>query len=348
MILQALTDYYHRKAEAAGPGQAALAPAGFEHKEIPFVLELDHAGQLVNLINTQQPVGKKLRARSYQVPQGVKKTSGVAANLLWDTVEYVLGIDTKGKPERVAQQHAAFVARLDELPADDAGVRAVRAFLADIPWDTLHAHPDWETLLTVNPVITFQLQDDFGELVCTRPAIVAHLQGGPASADNSAQGICLVSGETQPIARLHPAIKGVWGAQTSGANIVSFNQRAFESYGKEGRQGENAPVGEATVFAYTTALNHLLGKDSRQRLQVGDASTVFWAAQPCAMENSLADLFNEHKDNPDAHSQAVSATSAAIAPKRRPGVPSSRHRYTQASTSAGSTSSTDQSPTRSS
>lgn len=307
MILQALTDYYHRKAEAAGPGQAALAPAGFEHKEIPFVLELDHAGQLVNLINTQQPVGKKLRARSYQVPQGVKKTSGVAANLLWDTVEYVLGIDTKGKPERVAQQHAAFVARLDELPADDAGMRAVRAFLADIPWDTLHAHPDWETLLTVNPVITFQLQDDFGELVCTRPAIVAHLQGGPASADNSAQGICLVSGETQPIARLHPAIKGVWGAQTSGANIVSFNQRAFESYGKEGRQGENAPVGEATVFAYTTALNHLLGKDSRQRLQVGDASTVFWAAQPCAMENSLADLFNEHKDNPDAHSQAVSA-----------------------------------------
>lgn len=60
MILQALTDYYHRKAKAADPGQATLAPAGFEYKEIPFVLELDYAGRLVNLINTQQPVGKKL------------------------------------------------------------------------------------------------------------------------------------------------------------------------------------------------------------------------------------------------------------------------------------------------
>ena len=307
MILQALTDYYHRKAKAADPGQATLAPAGFEYKEIPFVLELDHAGRLVNLINTQQPVGKKLRARAYLAPQGVKKTSGVAANLLWDTAEYVLGIDTKDKPERVAQQHAAFIARLDELPADDAGVRAVRAFLADIPWPMLHAHPDWDAILASNPVMSFQLQDDFGELVCARPAIVAQLRSGPASAEHSGQGICLVSGETQPIARLHPAIKGVWGAQTSGANIVSFNQRAFESYGKEGRQGENAPVGEATVFAYTTALNHLLGKDSRQRLQVGDASTVFWAGHACPLEDSLADLFNEHKDDPDAHTQAVSA-----------------------------------------
>jgi CRISPR-associated protein Csd1 len=79
--------------------------------------------------------------------------------------------------------------------------------------------------------------------------------------------------------RLHTAIKGVWGAQSSGANIVSFNLRAFESYGKEQKQGENAPVSKRAAFAYTTALNHLLGKDSTQRIQVGDASTVFWASE---------------------------------------------------------------------
>jgi CRISPR-associated protein Csd1 len=91
------------------------------------------------------------------------------------------------------------------------------------------------------------------------------------------QAMCLVTGEQAPVERLHASIKGVWGAQTSGANIVSFNARAFESYGKTERQGENAPVSRAAAFAYTTALNHLLRKDSPQRMQVGDASTVFWA-----------------------------------------------------------------------
>ena len=100
--------------------------------------------------------------------------------------------------------------------------------------------------------------------MCTRPATKRPTckAARPVTTDNSAQAFCLprVSGETQPIARLHPAIKGVWGAQTSGANIVSFNQRAFESYGKEGRQGENAPVGEATVFA-----------------EAPPRSTIYWA-----------------------------------------------------------------------
>ncbi len=89
------------------------------------------------------------------------------------------------------------------------------------------------------------------------------------------EAACLVTGERGPIARLHPAIKGVWGAQTSGASIVSFNLDAFTSYGHE--QGENAPVSEAAAFAYTTALNRFLEKGSGHRIQIGDASTVFWA-----------------------------------------------------------------------
>ena len=82
----------------------------------------------------------------------------------------------------------------------------------------------------------------------------------------------LVSGKEDVIERLHPSVKGVWGAQSSGASVVSFNLDAFSSYGKS--QGGNAPVGKQAVFSYTTALNHLLAKDSKQRIQVGDASTV--------------------------------------------------------------------------
>lgn len=73
---------------------------------------------------------------------------------------------------------------------------------------------------------------------------------------------------------VHPAIKSVAGAQSSGAALVSFNAPAFCSYGKE--QSLNAPTGKYAAFAYTTALNHLLA-DRDHVWRIGDATVVFWA-----------------------------------------------------------------------
>ena len=115
MILQALNDYYRRKCDDPDPAQR-LPAFGLEQKEIPFILKISAEGELLQLRDTREQQGKKKLARVFRVPMGVKKTSGVAANLLWDTLEYVLGVDTKGKPERVAEQHAAFRARIGALP----------------------------------------------------------------------------------------------------------------------------------------------------------------------------------------------------------------------------------------
>lgn len=310
MILQALADYYRRK--QADPDPARRLPAyGFEEKEIPFILEIDAAGRLVQILDTRSGEGKKKTAQRFLVPKAVKKTSGVAANLLWDTAEYVLGIDTRGKPERVAEQHAAFRARIDALPAEtqaDAGIVAVRAFLDGIDFDALTACPAWEEINTTNPLLSLRRHGDV-ELVCQRPAVTAIASGAPD--DEEATVTCLVSGDQAAPERLHAAIKGVWGAQSSGANIVSFNLDAFNSYGKS--QGTNAPVGKAAAFAYTTALNHLLAKGSSQRIQVGDASTVFWAEEPHELESSLADLFGEPpKDDPDRGTDALRALYRAV------------------------------------
>jgi len=317
MILQALNSYYRRKCDDTDPAQR-LPAFGLEQKEIPFVLEITATGELVQLRDTRTPQGKKKVAQSFRVPQGVKKTSGVAANLLWDTLEYVLGVDTKGKPERVAEQHAAFVQRIALLPAAaqaDAGIQAVRRFLEreDKAQQLvqLQSLPTWAELLETNPVLSFRLHGDLA-LVCQRPAVVQAALNVPADADER-QAMCLVTGEFAPVERLHTAIKGVWGAQTSGANIVSFNARAFESYGKTERQGENAPVSKASAFAYTTALNHLLRKESPQRIQVGDASTVFWADQDSEFESLGADVFGEpSKDDPDRGTRAVHALLSAV------------------------------------
>jgi CRISPR-associated protein Csd1 len=110
---------------------------------------------------------------------------------------------------------------------------------------------------------------------------------------------CLVTGDHAPVARLHPAIKGVWGSQSSGASIVSFNLDAFTSYGHE--QGGNAPVSEAAAFAYTSALNHYLARNSGHRIQIGDSSAVFWADSSDAQAASDAEsMFLEFIDEQEA------------------------------------------------
>ena len=309
MILQALTDYYRRKCDDPDPAQR-LPAFGLEQKEIPFILEINAAGELLQLRDTRELQGKKKVARIYRVPMGIKKTSGVAANLLWDTLEYVLGVDTKGKPERVAEQHAAFRARMAALPEaarQDAGIQAVNRFLDRMDLAQLERQPAWADALESNAVMSFRLQGDM-DLVCQRPAVV-HAALDTTTDDDAPQAMCLVTGEQAPVERLHASIKGVWGAQTSGANIVSFNARAFESYGKTERQGENAPVSRAAAFAYTTALNHLLRKDSPQRMQVGDASTVFWAERQAPYETIFGDIF---QDNPDASTDKVEALLNAV------------------------------------
>ena len=219
----------------------------------------------------------------------MKKTSGVAANLLWDNAAYVLGVDTKGKPKRVEEQRQAFIARIESFAArNDIGVQAVLNFLRQASPESLSRHVEWEEIAETVPNLTFRLQGDV-DLVCQRPAVAEAI--GAQQDTNGANGLCLVTGESGEIERLHTAIKGVWGAQTSGANIVSFNLEAFTSYGKT--QGANAPVSKRAAFSYTTALNHLLRKDSPQRLQVGDASVVFWADRPTEWETGFVDIFGE-------------------------------------------------------
>ncbi len=301
MILQALKEYYDRK--AADP-ESDIAPEGWEKKEIPFIVVLDHDGALALIEDTREGEGKKKRAKAFLVPQGVKKTSGVAANLLWDVPGYVFGIDTKGNKERVIKQKIAFIDRLkefEEIPV----IQKVLHFLERITEDRLVQEECWQEIVATNPNLSFRIHGDTF-LVCRYPEVVAKLSSLMNAESDARQGICLITGEKTQIKPLHTSIKGVYGAQSAGANIVSFNLEAFKSYGKD--QGFNSPVGVEAEFAYTTAANTLLGKDSKQRISVGDASTIFWSEKQSSFESDFSFFFKEpEKDNPDAGTERVKA-----------------------------------------
>ena len=310
MILQALDSYYHRK---RSDPDARIAPRGFEWKGVDFLLLLDSEGRLIGIEDNRELQGKKLVARSHLVPQSVKRSVNISANLLWGNVEYVLGLAQKGKPERTRASHEAFITRIrDELgAAGDAGVVAVLRLLDGLDLKQLEVKPEWMELAESTGNLSFRLQGD-NHLLCQRPAVVEAIESNLGrEPDDAETRLCAVSGANDIQERLHPAIKGVWGAQSSGANIVSFNLDAFDSYGKS--QGYNAPIGKRAAFSYTTALNHLLRRDSPQRLQVGDASTVFWSERTSTLEDDLTDLLGEPaKDDPDAHTKKVRSLYRAV------------------------------------
>lgn len=335
MILQALHDYYRRRCDDPDPSRR-LPAFGLEHKEIGFVFELDRTGTLKNAVDLRQTMGKRKVGAPRLLPKAVKKTSGVKANLLWENAEYVLALPdpkkleaarAKGKEDeylqRLVDMQQAFTARIEALPAqalDDAGVQAVLAFVRADPARQVAGAGLLDEVAASSAAITFRLIDEPEALVSQRPAVAPHVvvvEDEVADLDEPAvdhppteHALCLVSGTDGPVERLHSAVKGVWGAQTSGANIVSFNLDAFNSYGKA--QGNNAPVGRQAAFAYTTALNALLSRDSTQRMQVGDATTVFWAERSDALEDELAALLGVDVDNPDAHTQQVRALFESI------------------------------------
>lgn len=297
MILQALADYYQRLLERREEG---LAPFGYSPEKISCEILLAADGRVVQVNDIRDTTGKKPVPQVMNVPQPEKRTVGIKSNFLWDKTSYVLGVSATSK--RADKEHEAFKALHREHLAgtQDAGLKALLAFLE--AWTPEHfvAPHFHEDMRDAN--VVFRLDGEKAYLH-ERPAAQA-LRARLLASDDGEEGgqetvaTCLVSGESLPVARLHPVIKGVSGAQSSGASIVSFNQESFTSYGKS--QGDNAPVSEQAAFAYTTVLNHLLrrGERNRQRLQIGDTSIVFWAEaadgeQAAQAESLFADLLGD-------------------------------------------------------
>jgi len=270
-VLASLSRAYGRLAE-----RREVPAFGYSSEKIGFLIALNEDGTPAGApIDLREGAGKRLIGPPMTVPQPVKRTSGVAPNFLWDKTSYVLGV-TAGEGRRTADEHAAFVTRHSEAleNTDDPGLLALLRFVETWTPEQFVAHSWPEGMKDQN--VVFALESERRSNICIHDRPAAHaLWARIATQGDRAEAVCLVSGDRAPVARLHPSIKGVWGAQTAGASIVSVNLDAFTSYGHE--QGDNAPVSEAMAFAYTTVLNRFLERDSRHRIQVGDASTVFWA-----------------------------------------------------------------------
>ena len=268
MIITALNNYYERLSK-----RGEVPEFGFTKENIDFEILLKKNGEIagVHCIRERDEKGK-YRSKRLDVPNLLKKrTSGINPHLFWDNIAYVLGIPegtAKGKHNKFKEKmHAVLV------DATDEGLVALRKFLdcwspnrfTDRKFDDCR-----DEMLKSKGQVVFRI-DNTQEYLHQRPA-AKQLFKLELNKQMGEEGTCLVTGKREPVSLIHYPIKGVSGDDTS---IVSFNQKSFCSYHKE--QGKNAPVSERVGYHYVYVLNRLLDRGSRRRLNIGDATTIFWA-----------------------------------------------------------------------
>jgi CRISPR-associated protein Csd1 len=285
VILQRLAEHYDRIAAST---RTALAPPGYSLQNISFCVVLEADGRLNSFESLMRAEGKAQRPSLLIVPgQSKPPGSGLNPCFLWDNMEYLLGFSVD--PAKAARAPRAFEAlRQAHLAREEAiahpAFSAVCTFLRSWSAEQMQSRAEELTPLATHfGVFRLAGERQYVHELVTAPESI----GETTSAEELAT--CLVTGELSRTARLHePRIKGVAGAQTSGALLVSFNSPAFTSYGKD--QSFNAPVSISSTFKYTNALNHLLAQRER-RILLGDATVVFWADHASPLEDCMAALF---------------------------------------------------------
>ncbi len=293
MILQAL----HQLAEREG----LLPDPDFELKPIAWLIRVSGDGGLAGIDGTHHiPLveeGRKSprpQAKPFFVPREKPRTSGDRAFFFFDKAEYVFGIDPNGtRSGKKLQKRAGLfrerVAQCAEETGDD-GAKAVRSFLdaLDSGDQTVNVNENWAS----NDLFAFVYAPDVDTLVTNRPKVRNYWKGLRTEEAEEQEGVCqcLVTGEpfTGEVGNF-PQLKLVPGGTTSGVGIVSFNAKAFESYGW--RRNENAPVSRDAAETCATAINRLLHPAypdpkqpdqplPRRRYVLSDDTVVcFWSAE---------------------------------------------------------------------
>ena len=311
MILKALYDYYNRCGNLPAPGM--------EEKEIGFVIVISKEGKFLRFedCRTDKTIG-----RVYLVKKHVSRSSAAVANYLYDNSAYVLGYSDKDDSEKNQLYFNTFVEKvqsiLDRMP-DNSDIRTLMNFYAQ-GREAIHSEveqdPLWEdiknNLSKKYSVFSFRIEGDLRILAEKKEL----MQTNEGTKNDNSRGLCMVTGVQGELVDTTTATM-IQGSQAT-AKLVAFQVNSgYDSYGKE--KCGNAPISHEAEFAYTTALNTMLRRDSRNKFTVGNRTFVFWASSNVKAaeqaEESLFDLLGyseEKKDNPNAKIEQVRKVFTAI------------------------------------
>jgi len=306
MILKALYDYYYRCSD--------LPRKGMELKEIGFLIVIDKDGHFLRFEDRRKD---KKQAQTFLVKKHIGRTSALAANYLYDNSGYVFGYSDKG--DVMAQYHTFKdnVSSIYEAHRDNNDIIAVYKFYqqeqAEI-LEQMQADPLWSDIVKnlSKKYSTFSFLIEGDTKIVAEKIELLDIEEETSSAD---QQVCIVSGKKGIVVETTTATM-IPGSQAT-AKLVAFQvSSGYDSYGKS--KGGNAPISEEAEFAYTTALNHMLRSDSRNKFLIGNRTFLFWASKDDEAgkqaEESIFNMFEfaEQEDDPNKNIEQVKKTFNAI------------------------------------
>ena len=301
MILQALYEYYQKNKDR-------LPVYGREKKEIAFLIVIDHDG---NFIRFEDRRIDKNHANTFLVKKAVGRTSTPCANYLYDNSAYVLGVSDKHDNEKYFKAFKQSIDSIHKKAPDNADISAVQNFyqqdytslLTQIKKDPLWIDIE-KNLNKKYSIFSFLLQEAT-QIVAEKEELLDLCMEDDS--ENDTNNICLISGERGHLVETTTATM-IPGSQAT-AKLVSFQVNSgYDSYGK--KKGFNAPISTKAEFAYTTALNHLLHSNSRNKFIIGNRTFLFWFSNTEeAGEQAEKSLWNmlglKDDDNPDKNIEQV-------------------------------------------
>lgn len=293
MILRALYDYYQSRRDS-------LPSQGTELKEIGFILVLNRNGEFLRFEDRR--TSDRKNADLFLVRKSVGRTAAPLANFLYDNSAYVLGYSDKDNIDSL-KYYSTFkdkILSVYEKYPDNSDLKSLVKFYEIDPaarLELLKQDPLWEEIIkNLNKkfsFFSFRIDGDDKILAEKNELISMDFSlSEQECADDASTFVCLVSGERGRAVSTTTATM-IPGSQAT-AKLVAFQVKSgYDSYGKT--KGENAPICSTSEFAYTTALNTLLGKKSRNKFMVGNRTFLFWGSEVDSasreIENGLCDLF---------------------------------------------------------
>ena len=309
MILKALYDYYHRCGN--------LPPEGMELKEIGFLIVISPEGDFLRFEDGRTEKG---HARAYLVKKHVGRSSAAAANYLYDNSSYVLGYSEKNKAKDQFY-FDTFKNKVNEIAClfpDNQELMAVKRFYRK-SMEEIHSlitqDPLWEDIRKnlSKKFSTFSFRIDGDREIIAEKRSLLQLE---ANEEQETGCLCLVTGERGiPVDTTTATM--IIGSQAT-AKLVAFQTHSgYDSYGKT--KCKNAPISQEAEFAYTTALNQLLGSGSHNKFILGSRTFVFWSSSANEVskeaEEGLFDLLGlqeETNEDPNARIMEVRQVFEAI------------------------------------
>lgn len=305
MLITALCEYYD---DLAKDGKAV--PEQYSRQQVHYLIALDPDGSIDSIIDwrlTNTVVQKNGKVKENKIPRTIllpkrSEKPGIDFNFIEHRPLYIFGLNfendrftAEDKTDKAKKSHALFkeesLKRTENL--DSPVVSAFRAFLQG--WD-----PEQETenplLLDLgkaykNACFAFCLSGKTYMLLHEDAQVLEVWER--CFTENNVTGDCVtqcaVTGEQQPIARIHDKIKGIAGGQPSGTVLVGFKTTAGCSYGNE--QSYNSNISEQAMKKYTYALNSLLA-DKKHKQLIDDITVVFWASGG-EKNDDCSDLFSQ-------------------------------------------------------